>query len=80
MAKALGSLIVRGILGVFSIAATAIISVMVQRYFDETSQAPASNLAPDPTQVETQIRSDEMNEESNRDNNIMERFWDKLNQ
>jgi hypothetical protein len=47
MVKALGTLIFRGILGVLSIATTAVITVMVQRYLYEQTGTPALILAPD---------------------------------
>lgn len=46
MAKALGTLIFRGMMGVISIAATAIITVLVQRYLYEKTGTPALILAP----------------------------------
>lgn len=46
MAKAFGTLMFRGIMGIISIAATAVITVLVQRYLYEKTGTPVLTVPP----------------------------------
>jgi len=49
MVKAFGTLIFRGVVGIVSIATTALITVLVQRYLYEKTGTPALLFAPPPS-------------------------------